>query len=114
MACPVPWRLAKKPMGQPVLSGRIAYRTTGSAAFAVVGEILGGLFEVWAKVKALARRKRRDTETRRIQTSCGPGTGFLRTPRLYSCDRGASMGLSCGGSVVNLRLALRVGPDGQT
>jgi hypothetical protein len=45
------------------LSGRFAYRTTESAVFPAVGEFLrGGLLEVWAKVKALARRKRRETE----------------------------------------------------
>jgi hypothetical protein len=54
-------------MGHPELSGRFAYRTTESAAFAVVAAILGGL--LWAKMKAPARRKRRETERRRIQTS---------------------------------------------
>src|ERR1700730_14378363 len=81
-------------MGHPALSGRFAYRTTESAVFPVVGDILGGLLAVWAKVKAPARRKRRETERRRIRTSQDfPSTGFLRTPRLYSCDAGGSTGV---------------------
>jgi len=42
---------------------------TESAGFPVAGEFLrtvGGLLDVWAKVQALARRKRREMERRRI------------------------------------------------
>src|ERR1700730_10010167 len=76
---------------------------TESAAFAVVGEFLrtvGGLLDVWAKVKAPASR-RRETERRRIQDSLVPSTGFLRTPRLYSCYGAGSMGLIAGRTRIN-------------